>query len=214
MNNAECPLCGALTETMLLIKASGASYRDCESCGLVFLERSYWLTPEAELAHYQTHNNDVHDPRYQKFVAPIVEHIRLQLPAGSRGLDYGAGPGPVISHLLSLDGFEMSLFDPFYWKNEAVLKDCYDFIVASEVVEHFHYPNQEFTRLRSLLNPGGRLAILTHMLTEGRDFKSWYYHQDPTHVVFYRPRTLEWIKRHFNFSSLELAGERAAFLKA
>jgi hypothetical protein len=46
--------------------------------------------------------------------------------------------------------------------------------------------------LVSLLNNGGYLALQTqfHPNTE-EAFKKWYYHQDPTHIVFFRAKTFE-----------------------
>ena len=32
-----------------------------------------YLSQEEEKERYKNHNNDVNDPRYQKFVSPIVE---------------------------------------------------------------------------------------------------------------------------------------------
>ncbi len=43
---------------------------------------------------------------------------------------------------------------------------------------------------------------MTAMYSDEIDFGSWYYKNDPTHVVFYRRKTFEWIKLNFNFSEL------------
>ena len=43
--------------------------------------------------------------------------------------------------------------------------------------------------LDRLLEPGGWLGVMTCFRQPGRDFASWHYRRDPTHVVFYREAT-------------------------
>ncbi len=48
-----------------------------------------YLSQEEEKERYKNHNNDVNDPRYQKFVSPIVEKVRDHYDTNHLGLDYG-----------------------------------------------------------------------------------------------------------------------------
>lgn len=214
MSNSKCPLCESEQISLKLTKPTKEKYWDCHSCGLIFLDQDFHLAPSAEEARYRTHNNDVTDIRYQKFVSPIVDYIANNLPTTSRGLDYGAGPGPVISVLLQEMGYDMTLFDPYFWNDQHALTKSYDFIVCCEVVEHFYSPAKEFQRLKSLLKSNAQLAIMTDLYSDEIDFDSWYYHRDPTHVVFYRSRTFEWIKNHFAFKDSLKAHGRALVLLA
>lgn len=50
---------------------------------------------------------------------------------------------------------------------------------------------------------------MTLLLREDVDFTTWYYVRDPTHVAFYRPRTLGWIAARFGWS-LTTDGVRVA----
>jgi hypothetical protein len=212
MSVTRCLLCNSDQLSLKLVKAEKQRYWDCSACGLIFLEKEFHLNSVDEKNHYLTHNNDIHDPRYQKFVSPIVDYVSQNVPAGSHGLDYGAGPGPVISYLLKKQGYEMSLYDPYFCNDQSVLTKSYDFIVVSEVVEHFYKPANEFHKLKSLLNKDGHLAIMTDLYADTTNFDQWHYHRDPTHVVFYRMRTFEWIKDHYGFKELVKANGRAVVL--
>lgn len=169
------------------------------------------LSKENEKRRYEEHNNDVDDPKYQKFVAPIVQQVEKKFQKISTGLDFGAGTGPVITKLLREKGFRIELYDPFFWDNPKVLTHNYDFIVCCEVIEHFHNPGHEFTLLRSRLKPNGSLYCMTEVFSGDLDFGKWYYKNDPTHVFFYSEEALEWIRTHFGFSELKIEGRLIHF---
>lgn len=164
----------------------------------------------SEKARYETHNNDVEDPRYRAFVSPIVEAVATGWPTSAKGLDFGAGTGPVISVMLGEKGYDMQLYDPFFHPSVEPLRDKYHFIACCEVIEHFHDPAAEFQRLHDLLLPGGTLYCMTDILTEEVNFSSWYYTNDPTHVIFYRPETFEWIAKRYGFAAPEIDGRLIA----
>jgi SAM-dependent methyltransferase len=121
-------------------------------------------------------------------------------------LDYGCGSDSVISKLLSEKKYIISKFDPFYENNPKVLENKYDFIIACEVVEHFHFPKEEFQSLKVLLKANGELLIMTHLYDSSIDFEKWYYKNDFTHVFFYTEETFEWIQKEYVFSKLEING--------
>ena len=166
---------------------------------------------EREKALYLTHENDVNDPRYQAFVSPVTSAIVTEQSPDKTGLDYGAGPGPVISHLLTQQGYSVRLFDPFFHNDISALQSQYDFVISCEVIEHFHQPAAEFARLQSLLKAGGSLYCMTELFSEKRDFAGWYYKNDPTHVFFYHAGSLPIIAGRFGFSSWRLEGRLVVF---
>jgi len=163
-----------------------------------------YIKLDEEKIRYEKHNNDVNDPKYQQFVSPIVNAVMKKYQPKHLGLDFGAGTGPVVSKMLNEKGFDMKLYDPFFWNDLSLLNNKYDFIISSEVVEHFHSPKKEFNLLKSLLNENGSLYIMTNMLDDNIDFKSWYYKNDETHVFFYHKDTFEWIKEFYSFKSLSI----------
>jgi SAM-dependent methyltransferase len=200
-----CPLCENM-KTQPLSKS--LNYHFCPQCDLRFLDSSRRLNAEDEKKRYLTHNNDTNDSRYRDFVKPLVDEITARNPVGKIGLDYGAGAGPVTAAILKEMGYNVSLYDPYFWDDITLLKENYDFIYSCEVVEHFYNPKLEFNRLHKLLKPGGSLSIMTQLYDHSIDFENWYYKKDPTHVVFYSKATFNWILKFYNFDSLQITGSR------
>lgn len=193
-----CVLCADPTDLSFVVDQK--KYYHCQQCGAIFLDAQHYLCPSEEKRRYEQHNNDVHDRKYQQFVEPMVRRIQEQFTPHHRGLDFGAGQGPVVAKLLMDQGFSVRLYDPFFLNDKEALQEQYDYIVCCEVIEHFFSPAKEFQLLRSLLKERGALFCKTELLRDDVDFSRWYYKNDPTHVFFYRPKTLLWIQQHFNFS--------------
>jgi hypothetical protein len=170
-------------------------YERCSRCLGTLVAAADLPDRDAELNHYLNHENDIHDQGYRRFVSKLVEPLSERLPPCSHGLDYGCGPGPVAAAMLRERGFTIDLFDPFFAPDESLLDRAYDFIVCSEVVEHFHRPAEEFDRLAAMLKCGGILAIMTCFQDDDQRFSTWHYRRDPTHVAFYRLETLANIAR-------------------
>lgn len=187
-----CPLCVG-SESSALDEIQGRRFYSCVACGLVHVSPSDWLTPEAERAHYQLHENDPADVRYRRFLDRLAVPLLTHLQPGMVGLDYGSGPGPTLPIMLQERGFDMAVYDPFFSPDPRVLDGRYDFVTCTEVAEHFFSPRREFTRFTQLLRPGGVLAVMTEVLDENRVFSQWSYARDPTHVCFYREMTLTWL---------------------
>jgi hypothetical protein len=197
-----CPLCRS-DRVSHFAHVHGRHYHDCARCGLVHVDPAQRPTPEAERAHYGTHENDPDDPGYRAFLGRVADPLVARLEPGAEGLDYGAGPGPTLSRMLTAAGFPMAIYDPFFAPDTGALARTYDFITCTETAEHFFHPGDELERLDALLRPGGWLAIMTELVGEGRPFAEWRYARDPTHVCFYRSQTLEWIAARFGWA-LEL----------
>ncbi|ABZ95081.1 Methyltransferase/methylase [Leptospira biflexa serovar Patoc strain 'Patoc 1 (Ames)'] len=206
-----CPLCEATSNPFHQNKFR--SYSRCTNCFAIFMDFEYRPTNEEEKKRYLEHNNDILDTNYQNFLKPIVEKvIQFQTPEDS-GMDFGAGPGPVVAYLLKQSGYEICLYDPYFHPNEENLSRSYDYIILTEVVEHFHDPKKEFQKLHSLLKPKGRLYILTHPYDDSIVFENWYYKNDQTHTFFYTKNTFDWIKSFFEFQSLEILDRIILFQK-
>ena len=86
----------------------------------------------------------------------------------------------------------MAIFDHFYARDSAVRQQRYDFVTASEVVEHLFSPGEVLTQLYELLQPGGWLGLMTKMVTDRTAFANWHYKRNPTHVCFFSRQTLAW----------------------
>lgn len=187
-----CPVCRAPAPRPLLSRG-GRDYWRCELCAASFLDPGQRPAPTEEHAHYRQHRNDPADPAYRSFLARLARPLLTRLAPGSRGLDYGCGPGPALAAMLREAGHAVNLYDPFFQPDPVVLAQTYDFITCTEVIEHFHSPATEFSRLDKMLQAGGWLALMTCFQTDDARFAAWHYRQDPTHVVFYREATLRFV---------------------
>lgn len=204
--SCRCPLCDALVSDATLHADSG-SYHHCDNCDLIFLAALQRLDRAAEHAYYLTHENNVNDLRYRRFLSQLAEPLMERLQPGAHGLDYGAGPGPALAAMFNEAGFPVEIYDPKFAPDASVLRRHYDFISCTEVVEHMHSPGKEFAQFARLLKKGGWLGVMTELRPPVEKFTGWYYHRDPTHVCFYSERTIEWITQHFGWT-LELINAR------
>lgn len=118
----------------------------------------------------------------------------------------------MISKVLRDDGYDIQAYDPYFAHDETVLQLRYDYIACCEVFEHFFNPYREIMLLKELLNPGGRLIIMTLLYTDDIDFEGWFYRKDITHVFIYRRKTIQYIAATFGFS-VEQMGHRLIVLK-
>jgi len=199
---AICPLCNSKANTFYLHEVR--HFFQCTTCYGIFLDNKLRLTDAEEIKRYNTHNNDVEDKNYQQFVSPITSSIKRDFTVYHKGLDFGAGTGPVISKVLNDANYQIAQYDPFFHKRPLLLESTYDYIACCEVMEHFYNPKKEFTLLKKLLNPIGKLYCMTVLYDHTMDFHSWYYKNDPTHVFLYQQKTIHWIKENFGFSKVRI----------
>lgn len=96
----------------------------------------------------------------------------------------------------------VELYDTFYAPNQAVWHQRYDFITATEVVEHLYQPAHEWARLFRVLKPEGWLGIMTKRVRNRAAFARWHYITDPTHVCFYSEATFRWIAQRWDANLL------------
>lgn len=185
-----CPVCRAPSgESFQHIE--GKSYWRCRTCEATWLDPAHHLSRHDEYAHYLHHENHVDDPGYRRFLSKLSTPLLSRLAPGQQGLDFGCGPGPALAAMLREAGHDMALYDPFFHDEPSALARDYDFITCTETVEHLHAPADVFDQLDGMLRPGGWLAVMTCFQTEDTLFATWHYRRDPTHVVFFRPRSFE-----------------------
>ncbi|GEQ85858.1 2-polyprenyl-3-methyl-5-hydroxy-6-metoxy-1,4-benz oquinol methylase [Patiriisocius marinistellae] len=210
MGKHQCLLCKNFT-TKIYAFYKKRKFVYCDTCDVVSVPSEFHLSEKAEKERYLKHNNNVEDIGYQSFVMPIVTHIKNKFSKTSDGLDFGAGTGPVIAKLLDQAGYNVTLYDPFFHPNKIVFKTQYNYIVCCEVIEHFNNPEKEFNLLKSLLKENGQLICKTSLLPDKHEFDNWFYKNDSTHVIFYTPKSLEWIKNNIGFKYLKILKEYLIF---
>ncbi len=194
-----CTLC----QTLLVDKAD-EEYYICSACHGYIKRDDLFFNKEKEKSHYENHNNDVNDTGYQNFTAPVTNTILEHCTTDMLGLDYGCGKGPVISKQLIEKGYQVHLYDPYFYPDTSYLNQKYDYIFSCEVFEHFYNPFEEINKLNAILKVGGLLIVKTHLYNNQTDFKHWYYRKDLTHVSIYTFKTFEYIAEHFGFDIVTL----------
>lgn len=190
-----------------------AQFFQCKTCRAIYKDKIYWLNSDAEKERYLLHENNPLDPNYRRFVSLITDAVLSQFKPHHLGLDFGAGTGPVIAQVLQEHGYQVKLYDPFFYPFDAHLNIQYDYIMSCEVVEHFNNPAKEFKRLYQCLKEGAKLFIMTERFSNKQIFDTWYYKNDPTHVFIYQDETFEWIKQEFAYSNLSFSGRMLTLQK-
>lgn len=220
-----CPLCPTLSRTdghNLALTGSAApsfyhqdkarTYWHCSTCDLVFVPRQYHLSLADQKAIYDQHQNDPTDPGYQRFLSRFTEALLPHLDDHASGLDYGCGPGPALAQLLRPKHCQLDLYDPIYYPNPEALTRHYDFVTATEVVEHFSDTGKALTHLWARVAPGGWLGIMTKRVSNPDAFKTWHYIRDPTHLSFFSDQTFQWLA-HCWQATLHLPAKDVALLQ-
>ncbi len=200
-----CPLCSN-SYISRFHQDNNRIYLHCNTCDLVFVHPDNYLTQAEEFNRYEFHNNDPEDSRYRAVLAKLFNPLADRLAPNSSGLDFGSGPGPLLKVMFEELGHHMSIYDAFYAPDSAVFTQQYDFVTASETAEHLHQPLKELNRLWGCLKPGGILGIMTGIRYDNIDFESWYYIRDETHVVFFSPKSFEWLAEYWG-AKLDFVGD-------
>lgn len=187
-------------------------YHQCLDCQLVQVPECFWLDAESEKAEYDLHENSLYDPGYRQFLSRCATPLMERLPPQAKGLDFGCGPSPTLATLMMESGFQLSWYDLYYWPDESPLSEQYDFITATEVIEHLGNPKSVLELWMRCLKPGGVLAIMTKRVISLDAFKSWHYKNDPTHIAFYSDATFRYLAEQYH-CSIEYPASDVVFLQ-
>ncbi|WP_240946361.1 class I SAM-dependent methyltransferase [Pseudomaricurvus alkylphenolicus] len=175
---------------------------------MVHVPKRFHLDAEAEKHEYDKHDNCVDDKGYRRFLGRMFDPLKeklAKLPQSSHGLDFGCGPGPALAQMFRAEGHKVELYDHFYFPNREIFKISYDFISATEVVEHLSQPRQELERLWQCLKTGGLFGVMTKRVRDLEAFRRWHYKNDPTHICFFDDRSFEYLADQWQ-CQLELCG--------
>jgi SAM-dependent methyltransferase len=178
-----------------------SDYYQCQNCRLIFVPPADRPAREEEFARYETHQNDPDDEDYRNFLGQLFHPLNELMEPKSKGLDFGSGPGPTLNIMFEEKGHEMQIYDSFYANDPTVFEETYDFITATEVVEHLFHPGKELRNLWGCLRPDGYLGIMTKIAKDDKEFfADWHYRLDLTHVTFFTKDTFRWLASHWNAS--------------
>lgn len=208
---ATCPLCHHQDIT-LFHEDKRRPYCRCAQCLLVFVPSQWHLSPTAEKACYDQHDNQIHDPRYRQFLSRVFDPITHLVPSPAHGLEFGCGPGPALAAMFEETGYTMTLFDLYYHNHPEALNKKYDFITATEVIEHLAKPDEVINQLNGLLKPGAPLGLMTKLVTDVDAFSRWHYKADDTHISFFSRETFNWLGRQLR-KSVQFHGNDVIIIK-
>jgi SAM-dependent methyltransferase len=196
----ECGLC-TNPEPEQWIDNREKIYHYCSKCGIIQLDQTHFLSTAEEQNRYLRHNNAPENKGYITYLTNFIDTAVIPyVKPGGEILDFGSGPLPVLSDLLTSRGFPTQSYDPFFnditdWKTRS-----FDAIVAVEVFEHLHHPEKVIPLIHKALKPEGYLILRTLLHEENyKSFMKWWYREDKTHVTFYSEKTMEYICSRWYF---------------
>jgi len=195
-----CHICSGSTQSFLDEKTH-ITYYHCKGCECIFKSPEYYPDFSTQKERYNLHTNTEDDAGYiayfQRFLDFLLPHMDKATFDTMKALDFGCGASSILAKMLEKEGMVCDYYDPIY---HPVLdeKKKYHLIVSTEVFEHLHHPKEVFKSLVERLESGGYLAIQTQFHSNEIDtFKKWYYHQDSTHIIFFRAQTFRTLAEEF-----------------
>lgn len=209
----KCVLCD--NEAVFLLEFKKPQKRiffRCPECDLIFVPGQCYLSHEEEISRYRLHHNTITNDGYVRMFMDKISVIHDFCHDVHFVLDYGCGPGPVLSELMKREGFDCSIFDPNFFPD--IPKTTYDLVISTETFEHFRDIKRELKTIKILLRSGGYLAVMTSFHDHVADFEGWWYRSDPTHICFFGMHTFVWIADNFGFDIVYSDEKNFLILKA
>jgi len=186
-----CHICNKVTESFIHEKTN-IIYYYCKECEYVFKSSECHQDFTAQKERYNLHENNEEDEGYKAYFQRFLD-FTLPLVGNPRtALDFGCGRSSLLASMLEKEDVICDYYDPIYHPDTLSDSKKYEFIVSTEVFEHLHQPRIVFESLLERLKEGGYLALQTQFHPNNVEaFKKWYYHQDPTHIVFFTAQTFK-----------------------
>ena len=209
----KCKICHCDTKTFEDVELKKRFFY-CSNCQCISLDPTYYLASEKEHALYNNHHNSLENEGYVKMFEDFLDYFWDDLIGKEKSLDFGSGPTPVLSQLIARRGVIVDCYDKFYQPNKCFENQTYDFITSTEVFEHLEDPYQTLQLLAEHLKPNGLIALMTLFHTNDQvHFLKWWYRRDPTHIIFYTPKTLEILGEKCGLEVMKTDNKRIIVLK-
>jgi 2-polyprenyl-3-methyl-5-hydroxy-6-metoxy-1,4-benzoquinol methylase len=208
-----CKICKNDTK-MIQDKAQQKAYNICKNCQAIMLQDDFFVTNDREKAQYENHNNTFQSKGYVKMFEDFLDFFWNDLDENKiNALDFGSGPGPVLSQILEKKGLQVDIYDKFYQPKKVFTNKQYDLITSTEVFEHLQNPFATLSLLKKHLKKDGMIAIMTLFHDNNEEnFLKWWYRRDPTHILFYTPKTFEVLARMCGLKVLKHDNKRVIVL--
>ncbi|PKM49414.1 MAG: class I SAM-dependent methyltransferase [Firmicutes bacterium HGW-Firmicutes-7] len=191
----KCILCESQTK-VIQHRKSNVDYHYCKECEFISKDNNAIISLEEEFKIYNYHINSIEDTRYVDYFYEFLnDAVFKYVNRGKKGLDFGSGPSPVLAQILErYHGYNMDIYDIFYSPQKVYLKNKYDLVTCTEVIEHLKNPLEYFKLFKELLIEDGVLSIMTQFHhNDDAHFLNWHYIRDESHISFYTPKTMKYI---------------------
>jgi hypothetical protein len=168
-------------------------FSHCKKCEYFFKNPKYYVDQDTELNQYNNHNNTIDSQGYVDMFEKFIDStFGTYIDAINDVLEFGSGPGPVLSELLKRRALNVDIYDKFFSPKKVYEGKKYDLITSTEVIEHIDNPKEIFEFFATHIKKGGYLALMTQFHSnDAKEFLEWWYKNDPTHISFFRPHTFE-----------------------
>lgn len=217
-NTIICVFCG--NDGLIAFMAGGKHYLQCAACGGIFLDPDERPSKPDEKKRYELHENPLNDPAFRAYLCGFIDPVLEKIGPVRTIFDYGSGPVPVLSAILSERGYDVRFWDPFFAPDTEPFPLGADLVVCHEVAEHFFEPLRDFGRMADRIAPRGYLAVGTMLLPFGENperarerFASWWYREDFTHVSFYTARALSACARSASLEDCGPVGDNCVLFR-
>ncbi len=188
----KCKICNSATK-IIFNYDDDKIYKYCPACQAIFLQNNFIVNNIKEKAQYENHNNSFESKGYVKMFEDFLDYFWQDLDKNAtNALDFGSGPGPVLAQIMRKRALHVEIFDKFYQPNPIYKDKKYDLITSTEVFEHLQNPLEILNLFKKHLKKNGIIAIMTLFHNNNEEnFIKWWYRRDPTHILFYTPKTFE-----------------------
>ncbi|MDQ7047467.1 MAG: class I SAM-dependent methyltransferase [Sulfurovum sp.] len=193
-----CHICDTYTLSFIHEKTN-ITYHHCKDCEYIFKSPEVYQDFNTQKERYNLHTNDEEDEGYKAYFKRFLDFTLPLVGQPKTALDFGCGASTILSTMLKIEGIDCTYYDPIYHPDTLNNARKYQLIVSTEVFEHLQQPKEVFSALLERLEEGGYLAIQTQFYPCDREaFTKWYYHQDPTHIVFFSTQTFKVLSKNFD----------------
>lgn len=208
-----CHICDKATEQFVDTKTN-ITYYHCHDCEYIFKSTEYYKDFTAQKERYNLHENDEKDAGYRAYFKRFLDFILPLTGRPKTALDFGCGASSLLAKMLEKEDMRCDYYDPIYYPDTLNDTKKYQLIVSTEVFEHLHQPREVFEGLLERLEEGGYLALQTQFHSNDREeFKKWYYHQDPTHIVFFTAQTFRVLCKEYGCEFIDDNGKNMVLVR-
>jgi SAM-dependent methyltransferase len=208
-----CHICDKPTD-LFIHEKTDITYYHCKACEYIFKSPTCYQAIEEQKVRYDLHENNEADEGYRAYFQRFLDFVLPFVGKPETALDFGCGRSRLLAKLLREKGIECDAYDPLYHPTIAYDSKKYELIVSTEVFEHLHQPKEVFEKLLNRLEEGGYMALQTQFHPNDTEaFKKWYYHQDPTHIVFFTAHTFKVLCKIFGCRFIGDNGKNMVVIK-